>query len=148
MLGLQSILFDWGWKFNAYTWMDATAGIAIGSRRGLGRVKHIDTVFLWVQAMVAGDGVGGGLAKEILADVSLGARRCCGGAELRGWAGSGVPVRREQANPESVIPSVGRDDRCAETWKLVTAGSGNANSRGYSFGTGSIRHDELMESGY
>ena len=29
--------------------MDATAGIAIGSRRGLGRVKHIDTVFLWAQ---------------------------------------------------------------------------------------------------
>ena len=33
--------------------MDATAGIAIGSRRGLRRVKLIDTVFLWVQAMVA-----------------------------------------------------------------------------------------------
>ena len=32
--------------------MDATAGTAIGSRRGLGRVKHIDTVFLWVQTMV------------------------------------------------------------------------------------------------
>ena len=33
-------------------WMDATAGIAIGSRRGLGRVRHIDTVFLWVQAVL------------------------------------------------------------------------------------------------
>ena len=32
--------------------MDATAGIAMGSRRGLGRVKHIDTLFLWVQTMV------------------------------------------------------------------------------------------------
>ena len=39
MLGLQSILFDWRWKFNAHVWMDATAGIAIGSRRGLGRGK-------------------------------------------------------------------------------------------------------------
>ena len=44
MLGLQSILFDWG----AHVWIDATAGIAIGSRQVLGRVKHIDTVFLWV----------------------------------------------------------------------------------------------------
>ena len=52
MLGLQSILQDWGWKFNCHVWMDATAGIAIGGRRGLGRVKHIDTVFLWVQALV------------------------------------------------------------------------------------------------
>ena len=33
-------------------YMDATAGVAIGSRRGLGRVKHIDTVFLWVQHLV------------------------------------------------------------------------------------------------
>ena len=41
MLGFQSILLDRGWKF-----------IAIGSRRGLGRVKHVDTVFLWVQATV------------------------------------------------------------------------------------------------
>ena len=52
MLGLQSILLDWGWKFDAHVWMDATAGIATRSRRGLGRVKHSDTVFLWVQAMV------------------------------------------------------------------------------------------------
>ena len=29
--------------------MDATIGIAIGSRRGLGKVKHVDTVYLWVQ---------------------------------------------------------------------------------------------------
>ncbi len=32
--------------------MDATTGIAIGSRRGLGRVKHIDTIFLWVQEVI------------------------------------------------------------------------------------------------
>ena len=35
--------------------MDATAGIAIGGRRGPGRVKHIDTVFLWVETIVAED---------------------------------------------------------------------------------------------
>ena len=33
--------------------MDATTGIAIGSRRGLGKVKHIDTVYLWVQELVS-----------------------------------------------------------------------------------------------
>ena len=33
MLGLQSMLLDWGWMFNAHVWMDATAGIVIGSRR-------------------------------------------------------------------------------------------------------------------
>ena len=51
-LDLQSILPDWGWKFNAHVSMDARAGIAVGSRRGLGRVKHIDTVFFGVQTLV------------------------------------------------------------------------------------------------
>ena len=32
--------------------MDATAALAIGSRRGLGKVKHLHTVFLWVQDLV------------------------------------------------------------------------------------------------
>ena len=29
--------------------MDATTGLSIGSRHGLGKVKLIDTAFLWVQ---------------------------------------------------------------------------------------------------
>ena len=50
--------------------MDATAGIAIGSRRELGRVKHIDTVFLWVHAMFTEGRVSHGKkpTKEMLAD--------------------------------------------------------------------------------
>ena len=50
--------------------MDATAGIAIGSRRGLGRVKHIDTVFLWVQKVVIEGKISLGKkpTKEMLAD--------------------------------------------------------------------------------
>ena len=70
MLGLQSILPDWGWKSNAHVWMDATTGIATESRRGLGRVKHIDTVFLWVQTMVTEGEISLGKTptKEMLAD--------------------------------------------------------------------------------
>ena len=70
-LGLQSVLLDWGWRFGVHIWMDATAGIAIGSRRGLGRVKHIDTVFLWAQALVT-DGrirLGKKPTKEMIADM-------------------------------------------------------------------------------
>ena len=70
-LGLQGILLDGGWNFNAHVWMDATAGIAIGSRRRLGRVKHIDTVFLWVQKVVTDGKISLGKkkpTKEMLAD--------------------------------------------------------------------------------
>ena len=33
--------------------MDSNTGWAIASRHGLGRVKHVDTVFLWVQDAVS-----------------------------------------------------------------------------------------------
>ena len=70
MLSLQIILLEWEWKFKAHVCMDATAEIAIGSRRGLGRVKHIDTVFLWVQAVVTEGNISFGKkpTKEMLAD--------------------------------------------------------------------------------
>jgi hypothetical protein len=51
-LGVQSTLRDWGWKLGVRILMDASTGIAIGSRRGLGKTKHIDTVFLWAQQLV------------------------------------------------------------------------------------------------
>ena len=51
-LGLQSALKDWGWNLKIHVMMDANTGIAIGSRRGLGKTKHVDTVFLWVQELV------------------------------------------------------------------------------------------------
>ena len=47
-LGLNALLKDFGVRI-----MDATAGIAMGSRRGLGKAKHIDTVFHWVQSYVS-----------------------------------------------------------------------------------------------
>ena len=48
-LGEQSTLYDWGITIPMVGFMDATTGLAIGSRHGLGKVKHIDTVFLWGQ---------------------------------------------------------------------------------------------------
>ena len=51
-LGEQSMLKDWGICCPLVINMDATSGIAIGSRRGLGRVKHIDTSFFWIQDCV------------------------------------------------------------------------------------------------
>ena len=51
-LGIVSLAKDFGVLLQLHIWMDATAGSAIGSRRGLGRVKHIDTIFLWVQEVM------------------------------------------------------------------------------------------------
>ena len=51
-LGDVALAKDWGVRLEPLVHMDATAGIAIGSRRGLGRVKHIDTIYLWVQEVI------------------------------------------------------------------------------------------------
>ena len=69
-LGAVALGRDWGLGLRAHVWMDATAGIAIGSRRGLGKVKHIDTVFLWAQEVVNSKRVSVGKkdTTEMLAD--------------------------------------------------------------------------------
>ena len=51
-LGEQAMLEDWNISCPVYVNMDATTGISIGSRRGLGKVKHIATCYLWVQDLV------------------------------------------------------------------------------------------------
>ena len=52
-LGDVATAADWGVLLQAHILMDASAAIALGSRRGLGKVRHVDTAFLWVQSMVA-----------------------------------------------------------------------------------------------
>ena len=52
-LGLKSILNDMGIEApNMMLGCDASAAISIISREGLGRTKHVDTQFLWVQEAV------------------------------------------------------------------------------------------------
>ena len=48
----QAMMADWGRKLSVNIAMDASAGISMASRRGLGKVKHIDTCYLWVQEIV------------------------------------------------------------------------------------------------
>ena len=48
-IGLQSLLKDLGWKVELKIWSDATAAIGIARRKGLGKIKHLDTTDLWLQ---------------------------------------------------------------------------------------------------
>ena len=52
-LGEQSTLKDWGISIPMIGFMDATTGLALGSRHDPGRVKHIDTAFLWAQVVTS-----------------------------------------------------------------------------------------------
>eukprot|EP00434_Breviolum_minutum_P036637 symbB.v1.2.032470.t1/scaffold3898.1/size48671/2 len=53
LLGEVSTALDWGMKTENQVFMDASAGISMGSRRGLGKATHVDTQYHWVQERVA-----------------------------------------------------------------------------------------------
>ena len=51
-MGMQSLLRDMGVDLELRLMTDATTGKAIASRRGLGKIRHIETHELWVQDAV------------------------------------------------------------------------------------------------
>ena len=52
-LGQISLLRDWGMDFYGKVLADASAALGIISRQGLGKVRHIDTSYLWIQQVSA-----------------------------------------------------------------------------------------------
>jgi len=51
-LGLQSLAADLGTKIEVAIYSDASAGRSLAFRKGLGKVRHIETKYLWVQDLV------------------------------------------------------------------------------------------------
>ena len=51
-LGVQSICKDLGYNYQLRIHFDATAAIGIARRRGMGKIRHLDTTDLWVQEVV------------------------------------------------------------------------------------------------
>ena len=52
LIGLRSLGEDFNLKYALGVNIDATAAIGMSGRRGLGKVKHVDTVFLWIQEAI------------------------------------------------------------------------------------------------
>ena len=51
-LGARSMLSDFGMCADFVVRTDSSSGLAVGSRRGLGRLQHVQTRYLWVQQRV------------------------------------------------------------------------------------------------
>ena len=51
-LGLQSLARDTNWELKVNVFSDATAAIGIAKRRGLGKVRHLHTIDLWIQERI------------------------------------------------------------------------------------------------
>ena len=52
-LGFKSMGADFGDELDACLWSDASAAIAISQRSGLGKLRHIQTQYLWLQERVS-----------------------------------------------------------------------------------------------
>ena len=52
-LGLKSMAADFGDDVQAGLWSDASAAIAIIQRSGLGKLRRIQTRYLWIQERVS-----------------------------------------------------------------------------------------------
>ena len=50
-LGMQSMMADLGVTTQARVWTDSNAAKAIASRRGLGKTRHVELRYLWLQEM-------------------------------------------------------------------------------------------------
>ena len=51
-LGIQTLAADLGWHWKVRLWVDSPAAKSIASRTGLGRVRHLEVRFLWLQEVV------------------------------------------------------------------------------------------------
>ena len=51
-IGVRQMYEDLGVALKVRVYMDATAGIAMLNRQGLGTVKHVATQYLWIQELV------------------------------------------------------------------------------------------------
>ena len=53
-LGVQSVAADLGYPLDLRIWVDSTAARAVASRTGLGKVRHLEVRYLWVQEALKG----------------------------------------------------------------------------------------------
>ena len=51
-LGMQSIMRELGWEADIRIWVDSSAAKSMASRIGLGKVRHMEVKFLWLQEAV------------------------------------------------------------------------------------------------
>ena len=52
-LGLQALLADWGLQVGVVVSSDSSAARSIASRKGLGKTRHVQTRYLWIQDRLA-----------------------------------------------------------------------------------------------
>jgi hypothetical protein len=110
-LGFQSVARDLGWEMPIRIWIDSSAAKGIASRAGLGKLRHLEVSFLWVQQAlkekkfvlrkIAGDKNPADVLTKPLSASEMGAKMKAVGA---------VAMRRAQ--PKRWADMTAEDDSC------------------------------------
>ena len=145
---MQSLLRDLGWEAEVRVWTDSSTAKGVAARRGLGKMRHVELRFLWVQEKVRGGkirlhkvpglvNVADHLTKGKMWWEFEGLLRNIGGM-VRPRAGDGVVRRRESWDGEKVEGSggwrmtgivSGVSKECQEFWsdrEVTVGGLGHA----------------------
>ncbi len=48
---MQALAGDLGWTVKVRVWTDSSAAKAVANRRGLGKLRHVELKWLWMQDM-------------------------------------------------------------------------------------------------
>ena len=56
--GVQSLAADLGWHLKLRLWVDSAAATSIASRKGVGKVRHLEVRHLWLQEAVRRGSIG------------------------------------------------------------------------------------------
>ena len=48
-MGIRSMAADLGWDVSLIVWLDSSAAKSMASRTGLGKTRHMDVQYLWLQ---------------------------------------------------------------------------------------------------
>ena len=117
-LGLQSIMRDLGWHAAVRLWVDSSAAKSMSARIGLGKVRHMEVKFLWLQEAVKDKRIE---VKKILgahnpADALTKPKAC---SEVAGLL-RGVGVHIEDRRPRPVYCAMKKKPEKTPITKLTT----------------------------
>ena len=95
-LGFQAVACDLGVELRAVLWVDSSTAQSISSRNGVGKTKHVEVKFLWIQEVVRGSRV---VVQRVAgdrnpADLLTKPHSACRIGEVVSWVGGRILRRR------------------------------------------------------
>ena len=123
-LGMQSIMHDLGWHCKIRLLVDSSAAKSIASRTGLGKLRHLEIKFLWLQECVRRGKV---VLSKVRGDInpadvltkpkSLEDMRSLLNFSCIDWCDGRVPDNCYSGNRIEFVSSIVRRNRLEDSWR-------------------------------